>query len=201
MLSEKACCNFLTNDGKEFSKGFISDLQWLKKLRNEIEHHKFALNLEEVKEAVGRLIAAINEFDVQHADLKLGNLVDPVNVGTFDELAKTYRLQLQNATKAVEAAEKDAYKGLRHKEWGDVRFQIFTCPECDHDTLIPNGSSDTGYRCTFCENEESDEIEVSCGVCDSEWPSGEMLFEDFHGFGLKIFVCPRCSGDPDYRND
>jgi hypothetical protein len=40
--------------------------------------------------------------------------------------------------------------------------------------LIPNDDSDTGYKCTFCGNEESDEIETCCDCCGALETTGEM---------------------------
>jgi tetratricopeptide (TPR) repeat protein len=194
--------HFLKNQGNEISSEFEDDLNALKKLRNQIEHHKFSMDLSEVKAAVGRLIAAINSFDEAHAELGIGELVDPVNSGLFDELANTYRAGLKKALAEVEVKREMAFAGLRHKYWSTVEFAVFNCPNCEHDTFITNAESETGFECTFCGNSDSDEIDAYCDVCENQWTAGDLTtVPDYHGDGQKVNVCPRCMGDPDYIDD
>ena len=67
--------------------------------------------------------------------------------------------------------------------------------------MVPNEESSTGYRCTFCDNEESDEIEVDCGGCGVPWPVGEMTSIAFDGQGHGDYRCPHCTHDPEYVRD
>ena len=193
--------NFLKNEGNVVSADFEKDLLWLKKLRNDIEHHAFSMDVDEVTRTVGRLIFAVHRFDADHKKIGLSQFIDNGNYEAFNQLAITYEERLRLAIEAVQTAETEAYRGLRHKEFGLANFNVYRCDECGHDTLIPNANSSTFYRCTFCSNEESDEIEVQCGVCDDEWTMGDMGYMDYHDDGRKIYVCPRCAGDPDYQRD
>lgn len=193
--------NFLKNEGFEISEKFEKDLKWLKKLRNSIEHHKFEMNLEEVEETIGRLMSAIVEFDDMHESIGLSTHVSTEQYDLFHRLANTYEGRLSKAIEQVKKAEVEAYRGVRPKEYADVNFNIHHCYECDHDTMIPNDDSSTGYRCTFCNNEESEDIEEICDCCGSSWPSGEMSNVDWSGEGHYQSICPYCSHDPEYRND
>lgn len=190
---------FLKNEGSNISKKFSDDLDWLKKLRNQIEHHKFSMNVTEVEETVGRLMNALHEFDEFHKNVDLAQYVEDKNYDVFNELAKTYVVKLKKAEQEVEEKKKEAFSGYRPKEYNMVNFHIYECPECSNDTLISDQSSSTGYKCTFCGNDDSEEIEFCCGVCDMEWQKWEMRYCDFYGDGQKMYICPRCSGDPEYH--
>jgi len=106
---------FLKNEGKEISKEFSQDLDWVKKIRNSIEHHKFSMNVMEVEETIGRLLKTVYEFNASHS-------------------------------------------------------------------LIPNSESETGYQCTFCENNDSDEIEEECGICGVPFAKFFMSYTEEWGY-------------------
>lgn len=180
---------FLKNEGRDLPKNFIEDLDWLKRLRNQIEHHKFEMDVEEVEEAVGRLMNAFHEFDELNENIDLAQHVSKKNYAIFHELANTYIGRVAKAESAANEAEKKAYEGLRPKEYSEARFARYRCPECGHDTLITNSESGTGFRCTFCENEESEEIETPCGICGVPMARGLM-----HSTGEWGYVCPHHFG-------
>ncbi|MGA9852635.1 MAG: hypothetical protein WBR15_06860 [Gammaproteobacteria bacterium] len=193
--------NFLANEGMEMEATFLSDLVWLKKMRNRIEHHRFTMNIEQVNAVIGRLVKAAHDFNVTHKGIDLTSVINQAQYDIFNELAQTYEYRLKQALQKVEAAKIDAYKRVRCKEWEFVNFHIYTCDSCGNETLIPSGDSATGYRCTFCGGEESEEIEEDCGVCGDKWPVGMMAFEDWTGSGESLYVYPRCGGSPEYVND
>jgi len=193
--------NFLKNEGREVSERFEEDLKWLKKLRNNIEHHKFFMNVEEVEETIGRLISAVVEFDEAHESIDLSAYIDAAQYEVFRSLAYTYEQRLAKAMEAVEAAEAKAHEGYRPKEYMLVNFRAYHCYECDHDTIVPNEDSPTGYRCTFCGAEDSEDIEVDCGICGDAWSKDMMEYSDWTDNGHYIYVCPRCRHDPQFVND
>lgn len=192
---------FLLNEDKSIPAGFVDDLLWLKKLRNKIEHHKFSMKPEEVEDTIGRLMKAFKEFDQAYFGLELENHIDKDKYKIFYELATTYEERLKDALDKVEKAREEAYKGFRYKEYDLVDFRVYHCDECDNDTFIKDKESSTGYECAFCGATESDNVEVYCGVCGDEWPVWQMTYENWSDDDQKIFVCPRCNGDPEYRND
>jgi len=193
--------NFLKNEGQKISDKFEKDLKWLKSLRNNIEHHKFSMNLEEVEETIGRLISAVVEFDESHESIDISSYIDAKQYEVFRDLAYTYEQRLAKAMEAVEAAEAKAHEGYRPKEYMLVDFRAYHCNECDHDTIVPNGDSSTGYRCTFCGAVDSDDIEVGCGVCGDSWTKDMMEYTTWADDGRYIYVCPRCRRDPQFVND
>ena len=181
--------NFLKSEGRDLSGKFLDDLQWLKKLRNRIEHHKFDMDVPQVEGAVGRLISAFVEFDQTHENLGLDGLIEFNQYNLFLALADNYELNLKRA-------ENECV--INHD---DPDFQVCHCDECGHNTLIPNSDSETGYRCAFCGNEESDEIMMRCGICDMPWHKFQMRELDWTDDNNWIFVCPRCLGNPLYVKD
>jgi tetratricopeptide (TPR) repeat protein len=185
--------NFLKNEGRELSDKFLEDLQWLKKLRNRIEHHKFDMDVAQVESTIGRLISAFVEFDQAHENLGFDDLIDLKQYNLFLDLADNYDLNLKKAENEVETACK-----INHD---DSEFQVYHCDECGHDTLIPDQDSETGYRCTFCGNEESGDMEVRCGLCDMPWAKDLMRYLDWTDDGHYDYYCPRCLHDPEYVND
>jgi len=193
--------NFLKNEGHKISDKFEKDIKWLKKLRNDIEHHKFEMDVDEVEETIGRLMSAVVEFDEAHENIDLGSYIGKDQYDTFHMLANTYEGRLKKAEDEVKEAEETAFRGVRPKHQMFVDFHIYHCNECDHDTMIPNEESSTGYKCTFCGNEDSDDIEVECGMCGASWPTGEMTLLDWADTGNYEYYCPSCLHHPDYVKD
>lgn len=186
--------NFLRNEGHEISVKFEKDIKWLKKLRNNIEHHKFSMDVEEVEDAIGRLMSAVVEFDEAHENIDLSKYISTNQYDLFHELANTYEGRLGKAEKEVE----EALAGLDPKEGS---MSVYHCYECDHDTMIPSEDSGTGYRCTFCGNEESNDIEVDCEICGAPWPIWQMKCLDWADTGNYEYYCPYCLHDPEYVKD
>ena len=159
------------------------------------------MDVGEVEETIGRLMSAIVELDQDHESIDINKFISPERYDLFHRLANTYEGRLSVALEKVKEAEKEAYKGVRPKHYGDVNFAIYHCYECEHDTIIPDEKSDTGFKCTFCGNEESNDIELTCDICGSSWPTGQMHCVDLNGEGDYQKICPYCSHDPEYRGD
>lgn len=193
--------NFLKNEGLNISEIFEGDLKWLKELRNDIEHHKFSMVLDEVEQTIGRLMTAMVVFSNSHKKLDIGGYIDDDQYEIFHKLANTYQDKLKKALSLVEEARRTAYKGYRPKEYSLVDFSVYLCHECNHETMIPDETSSSGYRCTYCGNEESGDVEVECGICGMQWPNDLMWYTDWADTGENIYVCPRCRRDPEYVKD
>lgn len=79
--------------------------------------------------------------------------------------------------------------------------QIVYCVECASDSMIPENDSETGYRCVYCDNEYSEEIESDCTLCGSTWPSDDLRRVVWTDEGDVEIICPRCRRDPNYVKD
>ena len=178
--------NFLKNEGHDFTPKFENDLRWLKKLRNQIEHHKFEMNITQVEKTIGRLISAFVDFDESHESIDISSYVDRNRWVIFLNLAQTYKRNLKKAMQEVKAASVVPYR----------------CDDCGHLTMIPNEGASSGYKCAFCGGEESEDIEVACIVCGQEWPTWQMSFSTGgHDDEPEAHYCPHCMKDPEYVND
>ena len=193
--------NFLRNEGAELPAEFISDLKWLKELRNKIEHHKFKMNVAEARETIGRLIHAVVIFDRNYASIDLASHIDEENAEVFYDLARTYEERLEEALEKVKEAEDEAYQGYRQKEYMLVEFGVYPCDECGHDTVVPNSDSSTGYQCAFCGAEECSSAEYTCGMCGGRWPKDDLSWIDWADTGNPEYYCPVCLRHPDYVKD
>lgn len=171
-------------------QGFIDDINWMKDLRNSIEHFEFEFTAKEVRLCVGRLVRGLAEFTDIFSLFDLDEEVGEDRIHTFKVLADDYEHALLEANISVSEQKHLLFAGVRPKHQMFIEWNVYTCPSCGNDTMIPNDDSSTGYRCTLegCENEESEDIEVDCDICGTSWPNGEMTsWEDTYSY-----VCPRC---------
>ncbi|MEI7198631.1 hypothetical protein WCT67_00375 [Pectobacterium parvum] len=168
-------CEKCSTTGVEFVDiDFCKDIEWIKGLRNNIEHYQFRLPPKEVRLCIGRLVRGVSEF-IDIFDLfDLENEVGKNNYEIFSILADEYTHLLNEAKKEVEEKEANAFRGVRPKFYACIEWNVYECPECSNNTLIPSEASSTGYKCTFCSNEESDEIEIPCDCCGVMAAAEEM---------------------------
>lgn len=170
---------------------FCSDIEWIKGLRNDIEHYKFRLPPKEVRLCMGRLVRGVTGFVDIFSLFDLEAEVGSAKFHIYEALADEYSQLLKEANLEVATQKKEAYRGIRTKHYVFVEWDSYDCPECGNHTMIPNDDSDTGYRCTFCKNEENDDIEISCGCCGAMVPSRDMkTWETDEGkFESRCYFC------------
>mgnify|MGYP003664343330 CR=1 FL=1 len=187
--------NFISHETGEIGPNteFRRDLNWLKNLRNDIEHYKFEMEVDEVRETIGRIFLSLQEFLEFFTDIDLKDYVPDELSQTFKELSDEYESKLKKAKEVAESAERDAYAGYRYKEYDLVDWKRLKCTSCENDLLIPNSDSGTGYRCTFCENEESDFIPIYCDNCGCEGTEDDMEVWPYDD-GPSEYRCYYCSG-------
>lgn len=87
---------FLKNEGHDFPDKFSKDLEWFVKLRNNIEHYEFSLDIDEVKAVLGRLMRALSELSKIENGLDLKKHVEPKLLSSFETLADEYKARLGN---------------------------------------------------------------------------------------------------------
>jgi len=186
--------NFISHEtGKIDAKSdFRKDLDWLKKLRNDIEHYKFNMDVAKVRETLGRIFRSLLEFLEYFSDIGLENHLSKEVSDIFKVLSDEYKHQLYSAIKIADKAEEDAFKGVRPKERLHIEWERYNCPECNNYTMISNGDSSTGIKCSFCENEETYERLVSCDCCGVEAEEVEMSIWQMDD-GKSEYRCHYCS--------
>ena len=170
---------------------FIDDIEWLKRLRNNIEHFHFELEPLDVRLCLGRIVRRAEEFADCFSLFRLADRVGAENAELFEQLADEYENRIREARLEVKEKTYEAFRGVRHKFHDQVGWNVYECPECRETTLIPHQKSGTGYRCTLCGNEESDEIEETCDVCGIKALGDEMeLWKiDEHESERRCYFC------------
>jgi hypothetical protein len=170
---------------------FIDDIEWLKGLRNNIEHFHFELEPRDVRLCLGRIVRRAEEFADDFSLFGLATQVSAENAELFEQLADEYENRIREARLEVKEKTYEAFRGVRHKFHDQVGWNVYECPECREETLIPSDESASGYRCTLCGNEESDEIEERCDICGIKAPGDEMeLWKiDEHEFERRCYFC------------
>lgn len=186
-----AMCEVCGVTGNNFvDQDFIDDINWMKGLRNSIEHFQFEFTAKEVRLCIGRLVRGLAEFVDIFSLFDLEKEVGKEKYHVFEILADEYEHELKEASIDIVEAKHALFAGVRPKHQMHIEWNIYTCGSCGNNTMIPNQDSASGYRCTVssCGNEESEDIEVDCDICGSRWPNGEMSYwEDSYAN-----VCPRC---------
>jgi hypothetical protein len=193
----------LKNDGVKIDPALEQDIQWLKRLRNKIEHYEFDMNLEEVDNCIGRLMYAIHAFDEEIGGVDIRASIEQKLTSVYDQFAENYFIRMKAAREKIKQAEEEAYRGYRPKEFGLVRWNVTTCPNCSNETMIPDDESSTGYRCAFCDETEPDEYEVEsdCEGCGSPWPRYQLHRVEIGEDEDTELRCPVCRRDPEYVRD
>ena len=109
----------------------------------------------------------------------------------FAVLIDEFEHDLQEAKLEVAETKAAIFNSTRPKHRMFIEWNEYNSEKCGNDTMIPNADSSTGYRCTLkdCENEESDEIEVDCDICEA---TGKRQEPPETGAGEK--KCNGCNG-------
>lgn len=184
--------NFINNEAPDaVSAELRKDLEWIKRLRNQIEHHKFTMDVPQVRTALGRLFRSIMEFVNEHSDLDIENFIPTQAKETFNVLSDEYQFSVRDAIR--EADQVEGQNPIGHTSDPDAQPVRLTCPSCDLSTLVLCDGSSTGYRCTFCQNEESDELPATCDICGVRTTEEELVYWENEN-GEMEGRCYYCSG-------
>lgn len=140
---------FLKNEGADFSADFNKDLEWLKALRNDIEHHTFELNILEVRRTLGRIIRAAEEFNENYGLLDVSKHLVGSHLKIYKELADEYKANLANARFAASTMTEngETYDCSSCGEFGVCAYigKKIVCQLCEE--------IDELYQCVRCEGE------------------------------------------------
>lgn len=180
--------NFINNEAADtISTSLRKDLEWLKNLRNNIEHHRFSMEVSEVRITLGRLFRSVREFIQEHSDVDLEDHIPQSVLRTFQLLSDEYEFKLRTAIQEADRFENDHPPD--HND-PDALPPRIACEACGEPTMILNESSSTGYKCLMCENEEGDEIPAGCTICGAMFTYGELQeWRDEHGIEYRCYYC------------
>ncbi len=183
--------NFINNEAADtVSPALKKDLEWLKRLRNDIEHHKFKMEVPEARITIGRLFRSVMEFLETHTNIELKSLISESTMKPFQVLSSEYEFQLRTALK--DAEEFEAANPPDHHD-PDAFPARLDCENCGNPTLIQNEESSTGYRCLVCNNEDGENIPANCDICGVSAAQGELDIWELDDGGYE-HRCYYCSG-------
>lgn len=184
--------NFINNEEKDTVSGdFRKDLEWLKKLRNDIEHHKFEMDVEAARTTIGRLFRAVLEFLDYNSSVDIEQAIPQNAMDTFKVLSDEYQFKLKDALRKADAVEKDNPRDPSDPDAPEVRID---CEGCGNFTMVLNSDSGTGYRCTVCDNEDGDNIPTNCDICGVACVTGDLDYWQIEEGGRSEGRCYYCSG-------
>lgn len=164
---------FLKNEGKLINADFNSDLEWIKKLRNDIEHFKFELDAIEVRNYLGRLIRATNEFNDEHGLIDVQTLLGGTHLKIYQELGDEYKAKLATSRVAAKEASED-----------DESHFCSSCGELEVAAKVGGE-----LQCMFC---AAIEPLHSCCHCSHEYREDEMrVWNDEHSPHID-YMCDYC---------
>lgn len=180
--------NFINNEDKDAVAGdFRKDLEWLKKLRNDIEHHKFEMDVPTARIVIGRLFRSVLEFLDYSGVVDVEKQMPEQTKSIFSVLSDEYRFKLHDALKNADDLEGANPIDPMDPEADPVRMD---CEACGNYTMVANKGSGTGYRCTFCENEDGDDLPAKCTICGAKMTFGDLEnWSDEHGVEYRCYYC------------
>lgn len=182
--------NFIGNESPDnISAEFRSDLEWIKKLRNDIEHHKFSLDVQQTRQTLGRLFRSVLEFLEFFSDLNIEDFIEGDAKETFKVLADEYEMARRDA---IQAADKiDDEESPDYSSDTDAPPPRVECCDCGNPTCVVNDDSPTGYRCLLCGSEESEDIPARCDICGVMATLGELDHWplDEGGWEARFYYC------------
>ena len=184
--------NFINNEAPDtVSPELRADLEWIKRLRNEIEHHKFSMDVSQVRTTMGRLFSSIMESLASHTEIDVEERIPQHTRETFKVLSDEYEFSVRDAIREADRIEEE--NPVDYSSDPDADPVRLDCPGCGHPTLVVNDASGTGYRCTFCGNEDSDELPAVCDICGAPTTQGDLVYWDTEN-GKTEGRCYYCSG-------
>lgn len=184
--------NFINNEAPStVSPELRKDLEWIKRLRNEIEHHRFTMDVPQVRTTLGRLFRSVIEFVDEYSDLDVERKIPDHTREAFKILSDEYEFSLRTALK--EADEIELQNSPDYSSEPDAFPVRLDCPECGQPTLVICDNSGSGFRCTFCANEDSEELPAVCDICGLQCEVGDLVYWETD-VGDAEGRCYYCSG-------
>lgn len=164
---------FLKNDGHDVPDDFFKDLEWFKKLRNEIEHYKFSLDVDQVKSTLGRLMQGLHKINNVIEGFNLQKRIDAKFLKTFEMLADEYKARL---IQAQEKAEEISDSGFAYNCWA-----------CGNSGTVSRVAGK--YTCQYCGDVTR---ELECCICGGDMPELEaIVWNDDDPENIE-YICEGC---------
>jgi len=164
---------FIRNEGKTVDEAFWNDLEWLKRLRNNIEHHRFTIDTKQLRRTFGRLVRATTTFNDEFTKLDITSSLEV-------ECGKLYATLADQYSEDLTVARGDA------KEEAQVDGDLVKCNYCGESDVAVERAD--GIGCFLCGETEPLRECVRCG---STYPDHDVtcLNDDP---GREVFMCYGC---------
>jgi hypothetical protein len=167
--------NTIKNDKNKINlltKTHLKDIDWLKKIRNDIEHFKFELDIPHVKNSIGKILSILNEIFKDYG-IELARELS-------EKYSDLYNTLINDYTRELYIAEKNAQN---EREINHITKQSFydKCTYCGYNTQVYREKSNEFY-CHYCK--ESVEAKC-CDWCNELFPFSEAVESIVEG----IYFC------------
>lgn len=139
---------------------------------------------------IGRLFRSVIEFLDDYAGIDIATHIPKNAMDVFKILSDEYEQKRHDAIREAEQIEDENPADPSDPDPVPVRLD---CDECGNPTLVVCDDSGTGYRCTLCGNEESDERLANCDICGVLTTYGDLVFWG-NEIGEMEGRCYYCSG-------
>lgn len=160
--------------GVSFSEQDARDINYLRKLRNSIEHSRIEFSTSEIESYIGRVVRFLENFLKTELQIDLQSVIGGEKSKTLTESLFSYEERLDRAIKKMELVVPD----------NEVEFAVDYCPKCNEET-VPLLDHLTDYaRCYFCN------LDLYLRRCDN--CSIPVIFEKSFG-DRNEFLCEVCS--------
>jgi DNA-directed RNA polymerase subunit RPC12/RpoP len=168
---------FLRNTGDPISKDFEADLLWLKKLRNEIEHSRFDMDVVAARSNMGRLVEAVRDFH-EHFDDDLSAFVTAENLPLFEELSDEYKRSVGEAKAKARTLSEDGEvydcEFCSERGTGAMVDRAIACQYCGESNFMIEccrcGADERVSDATLW-NDERDSPDYLCSSCHAHYES------------------------------
>lgn len=167
---------FLKNEGKPLDPDLSRDLEWLKRLRNSIEHYRVSINVTETRRNLARLIRAAEGLARDLLRIELVAHIDSDCKGLFTGLLDEWATAIADAEAQARDESEDGKTYMCYEcgfldtgaRSGDevtcvlcsTKYQLAQCSQCEMELAtalmtVWNGDESSGvaWICEFCEEQ------------------------------------------------
>lgn len=167
---------FIKNDGSIINSKTIKDIEWIKELRNNIEHYQFSMDIREVRLIISRLLSSLDKIYKELLNIDISKHVNVKMLKVYNNIISERRYKILKAQKiAFEIEPKDS---------------LGVCIYCNE--------GDTGYmfkeifKCFLCDRKEKT---ACCEACGINYPESHLNFYgspvSFYGHLIAV-LCHNC---------
>ncbi|HEV2613401.1 MAG TPA: hypothetical protein VGV92_01695 [Gammaproteobacteria bacterium] len=148
-------------------------LEWLRDIRNKIEHHEFSIDSTKVEADMSQILKFMdNLYRAENEVEELRKRLTPESRALYDELVNHYEKQLTLAIKKANETAETLTRATPAEPFPDLSYDdvLRKCPECNNPTLSYGVKKNGYYFCFFCESTYKAE---NCLQCNMLFPNCE----------------------------